>query len=211
MKPAAIISILVALAISAIVINYRRAAGDPPPEGLPATANAHAATANTETPDDAQKSPLDDLAWMVGHWVDKGSGSTISSTCSWTQNHKFLTQHFSITIDGKLSLEGEQKIAWDPIEKRIRSWIFDSEGGFGEGAWIKDGNRWSVKTSFVLASGERASAVNEYTIVDADTYRWQSVDREIGGELQPNIPEVTVVRQEPEKAKSKQDETEATK
>lgn len=68
-----------------------------------------------------------------------------------------------------------------------------------------------MKTSFVLASGERASAVNEYTIVDADTYRWQSVDREIGGELQPNIPEVTVVRQEPEKAKSKQDETEATK
>jgi hypothetical protein len=33
-----------------------------------------------------------------------------------------------------------------------------------------------------------------YTHVDADTFRWQSIDREIGGELQPNIPEVTVSR-----------------
>ena len=103
-------------------------------------------------------------------------------------------QSFKIKIDGKVSLEGEQKIGWDPIEKRIKSWIFDSEGGSGEGRWIKDGNRWEVKTTFVLASGERASSVNVNTCVDTNTYRWESVDREIGGEMQPNIPEVTVVR-----------------
>jgi len=62
--------------------------------------------------------------------------------------------------------------------------------------------RWLVKVSFVVADGARASALNVYTHVDADTIRWQSTNREIAGELQPNIPEVTVVRQKsPEREK----------
>jgi tRNA A37 threonylcarbamoyladenosine dehydratase len=60
-----------------------------------------------------------------------------------------------------------------------------------------------VKTSFVLASGERASAINIITYVDQDTFRWQSTNREIAGELQPNIPEVTVVRKKVEHNTSK--------
>jgi hypothetical protein len=38
--------------------------------------------------------------------------------------------------------------------------------------------------------------------VDANTFRWQSIDREIGGEMQPNIPEVTVLRQKADAADS---------
>ena len=140
-------------------------------------------------------SPLDDLAWMVGHWVDQGEDVTITTNCSWTKNRKFLTRSFRVAIDNEVTLEGTQVVGWDPIERRIRSWTFDSEGGFGEGRWIHDGGRWLVKTSFVLASGDRASALNVFTYVDPDTFRWQSIDREVGGELQPNIPEVTVVRQ----------------
>ena len=56
--------------------------------------------------------------------------------------------------------------------------------------------------SFVLASGERASAVNVITYVDQDTLRWQSTNREVAGELLPSIPAVTVVRQKSEEAKS---------
>ena len=180
------------------------AAGDPP------AAEKAPAAESGESPSAEQTSPLDDLAWMVGRWVDAERDSTVSTRCSWTQNHKFLTQSFSITIDGKAGLDGVQKIGWDPIEKRIRSWIFDSEGGFGEGRWIKDGNRWEVKTTFVLASGERASAVNVYTYVDANTYCWQSVDRESGGEMLPSIPEVTVVRQKADAADAKQSQKEAS-
>jgi hypothetical protein len=77
----------------------------------------------------------------------------------------------------------------------IRSWTFDSEGGFGSGLWFRDGNRWLVNTSFTLANGERASAINVITYGDEHTLSWQSANREIAGELQPNIPEVAVVRQ----------------
>jgi hypothetical protein len=101
-----------------------------------------------------------------------------------------------------VTLEGTQVIGWDPIAGQIRSWTFDSEGGFGEGRWIQDGSRWLIKTSFVLATGERASAVNVITYVDPDTFRWQSIGREIAGELQPDVSEVTVVRKKAESTES---------
>ena len=170
----------------------------------PAAANEAAAkkpegAQSTPAEADAQGAPLEELEWMIGTWIDKADNSAITTTCSWTKNRKFLTRSFTVAIDGKTGLEGTQVIGWDPIAGRIRSWTFDSEGGFGEGRWIRDGNRWLVKTSFVLATGERASSVNVITYVDQDTLRWQSVDREIGGDLLPNIPEITVVRQRPDK------------
>ena len=140
-------------------------------------------------------SPLHDLDWMVGLWVDQGEATTITTECSWTHRGKFLSRSFKITTSGEATLEGTQVIGWDPTKGQIRSWTFDSEGGFGSGRWIRDGNRWMVKTSFVLASGERASAINIITYVDQDTFRWQSTNRDIAGEFQPNISEVTVVRQ----------------
>lgn len=145
--------------------------------------------------------PLEALEWMVGTWVDKGDDTTIVTECSWTKNRKFLKRSFQLKVDEKVTLHGDQIVGFDPSANQIRSWTFDSEGGIGEGVWIQDGNRWLVKSSFVLADGSRASSLNVYTYVDDDTFRWQSTNREIAGELQPSIPEVTVVRSaEDEKA-----------
>ena len=182
----------------------------------PAAANRTAAedpkgAEGTPAQDVGQVSPLEELDWMVGTWVDKGEDVTITTTCSWMKNRKFLTRSFTMEAEGEPSLEGKQMIGWDPISSHIRSWTFDSEGGYGEGRWIRDGNRWLVKKSFVLATGERASAVNVITYVDRDTLRWESTHREVGGELLPNIPEVTVVRERPKKAKSEGKESEVSK
>ena len=155
-----------------------------------------------------QASALDELAWMVGKWVDQGQNATITTVCSWTHNGKFLSRSFKIASSDEVTLEGTQVIGWDPIKGQIRSWTFDSEGGFGSGRWIRDGDRWLVKMSFVLASGERASAINVITYVDQNTLRWQSTNRESAGELQPNIPEVTVIRQKTEDTESGQREKE---
>ncbi len=174
------------------------------------TAAGQTAAAEEATADAPQASPLEELDWMVGQWVDQGEDSTITTTCSWALNRKFLTRSFSVEIEGHLSLEGTQFVGWDPIAKEIRSWTFDSEGGVGQGRWIRDGDRWLVKMSFVLAGGERASAVNVITYVDEDTLRWQSISREIDGELQPSIPEVTVVRQKADEPKPEQAEKEVS-
>jgi hypothetical protein len=199
MKQAVMLLILILLAVS-IGVAQDDAAGQRP------TAERPKAAVDVATADAPQASPLNELEWMVGQWVDEGKDYKVTTSCSWTENGKFLKRSFSVTIDGRLSLRGTQLVGWDPIEKRIRSWTFDSEGGFGEGRWMHDGNRWLVKTSYVLASGERASALNVFTYVDRDTLRWQSIGREVGGELLPNIPEVTVVRQKAGKNKSQQGE-----
>lgn len=142
-----------------------------------------------------EPSPLNDLSWMVGTWIDEGQESKVVTECTWAQNGNFLKRSFSVMIDNEVTLHGDQFIGWDPIEGRIRSWTFDSAGGIGEGRWYADGDRWLVKTTFRLATGELASATNVITYVDENTLTWQSIGREIAGELQPSIPEVTVVRQ----------------
>ena len=63
-------------------------------------------------------------------------------------------------------LEGTQVIGWDPAAGTIRSWMFDSDGGFGEGTWSKKDNSWIVKFNQVLPDGRKASATNIYTLID---------------------------------------------
>jgi hypothetical protein len=152
----------------------------------------------------AQASPLEALDWMVGTWLDEGEDATVVTECAWTKNRKFLKRSFKVKVDEDVTLEGDQFVGWDPLAGQIRSWTFDSEGGFGEGLWIQDGDQWLVKASFVLADGSRASSLNVYTHVNDDTIRWQSTNREIAGELQPNIPEVTVVRQQSQESEKEE-------
>ena len=67
----------------------------------------------------------------------------------WTDNHRFILGQFTVQIAGKPAMTGTQRIGWDPLKKTIRSWVFDSEGGFAEGTWTLDGNKWVVKLTGV--------------------------------------------------------------
>ena len=144
--------------------------------------------------DESHYEYLKDLEWLIGEWIDEDEGSSIKTVCAWTKNRNFITRTFSLSFEGEVVLEGTQVIGWDPERKRIRSWMFDSEGGFGDGLWLRKGNQWIVKSSQVLKGGKRASAINVMTLVDDKTLKWRSIGREIDGELLPNVPEVTIVR-----------------
>ena len=93
-----------------------------------------------------------------------------------------------------------QVIAWDPAEKRIRSWTYDSRGGFGEGSWTRSGDQWSIRKRFTLPDGGRASGVQVMTRLSDDAFRWKSVNRVIDGSLQPDTDEMTIIRKSPEPA-----------
>src|SRR5262249_31792206 len=73
---------------------------------------------------------LKDLSWLVGTWVDEDEDSKIEQTFEWDKNKNFLRQRFAVTVNNQTDLEGEQIIGWDPAKEKIRSWIFDSDGGF---------------------------------------------------------------------------------
>lgn len=139
-------------------------------------------------------SPLADLEWLVGQWGDSSGHTAVQSSISWTRNKAFLNYRFKISVPGTDELEGNQIIGWDPAAGTIRSWMFDSDGGFGEGVWSKKGNRWIVQFAQVLPDGRKASATNIYTLIDKDSFTWKSVGRKVDGQFLPNIDEVKIVR-----------------
>lgn len=142
---------------------------------------------------------LEALAWLEGNWVDMDEDVDIRIKTRWNRTGNLLIQSFvmkELNGDNGDPLEGEQIIAWDSSKKQIRSWIFDSDGGFGEGVWKKDGDRWYMTLSYVLADGRKASATNIYRKMDDNSYTWASIDRDVDGEVLPSIDPVTVVREE---------------
>jgi uncharacterized protein (TIGR02246 family) len=147
------------------------------------------------TPMPAQEpEELGQLAWLVGDWVDENESATVRTHCDWAKNKHFLTSNFSVRVGDELDLEGTQVIGWDPVAGQIRSWVFDSDGGFGEGRWQRVGDEWIVETNTTMSDGSQGSAKNVYTPVDDNSYRWKSVDRAVDEEQQPDIDEVTIRR-----------------
>lgn len=137
---------------------------------------------------------LKTLEWMVGSWVDEDDQARVETECNWTKNRNFLTRSYSIVVGDQIEMSGMQVIGWDPAAKTIRSWTFDSTGGFAEATWTFKKDRWHIHNKGVLADGRRASAINVMRPLDADSFTWQTLERTAGGELLPNIDEVLIVR-----------------
>jgi hypothetical protein len=137
---------------------------------------------------------LKSLEWLVGNWVDQDEDVDIDSTWSFDQHKNFLTQNLKLKVYGKDELNVIQIVGWDPINERILSWVFDSDGGFGKGTWRQEGDTWSVDSSYTLPDGRRASSVYSYKKIDENTYTWSSTGRDVDGEILPNIGPIKVVR-----------------
>lgn len=137
---------------------------------------------------------LKDLEWMIGTWIDQDGSATIETTSQWTKNQNFITRSFSVSIDGEADLSGVQVIGWDPIAKVVRSWVFDSDGGFGSSTWKQKGNKWIINSEATLSDGRKASAVKTLTVIDDNTITWQVSGRSIDGEILPNIAPIKLTR-----------------
>ena len=138
---------------------------------------------------------LKPLEWMIGHWVDKDDKVDIETECQWTKNQSFITRSFTVAAEGQINMSGMQIIGWDPVAKAIRSWTFDSDGGFAEATWTFKKDRWFVQNKGYLADGRKASMTNVIKQVDQNSFTWQTIERTVGGELLPNIDEVLIVRE----------------
>jgi len=140
---------------------------------------------------------LAQLDWLIGDWVDEGGDAVVAFSCKAVDGENFLLRKFSIQIAGQEAMTGEQRIGWDPLTSKLRTWIFDSEGGYGEGLWHRNGDNWVLKLTGVSADGEPASSTSIYTLVNAHTVTWQSVDHEIAGVQLPDSDVFTIVRSAP--------------
>jgi hypothetical protein len=132
---------------------------------------------------------------MVGRWVDRDEEATIETTCEWSENEAFLVQRFRVSTKGSRTQEGIRAIGWVPESGSIRSWLFDTNGGFCESTWSYNGDAWVADGRHVMPDGRLASSVTVYKKVDDDTFTWRRVAQELDGELLPDEPEITVVRE----------------
>jgi len=138
---------------------------------------------------------LRSLEWLIGEWADDvkdGEASAISF--SWTENQNFLVSHFHTAIKNALVASGTQWIGWDPTAKTVRSWMFESHGGFGSGNWTKEAGKWMIRASTTLPDGKVTTATNIVTRVDANTLTWEVKDRLLDGKPLPEIKPVTMKR-----------------
>ena len=150
-------------------------------------------------PDDAAtpEEQLKQLRWLIGDWVDESPEALVVTSYRWIDNQCYLLSEFKVQIGGRPVMTGTQRIGWDPLAKQIRSWVFDSEGGFGQGIWSREGNQWIVKMTGVTRDGKVASATNITTRVSKHRMTWQSRDRIVGGEKTPDIEEIPITRKPP--------------
>jgi len=144
---------------------------------------------------------LKELEWLVGDWINESQDAVVNTSCKWSVDGNFLIREFTMKTQGQPVLSGTQRIGWDAVKRQFKTWIFDSEGGFGEGYFTRDGDRWLIKVEGVRQDGKPASATNIVTRLGKDRMSWQSVDRTLGAAAIAGINEFTVVRKPPEAAK----------
>ena len=137
------------------------------------------------------------LEWLVGEWIDEGSDSHVHFSCRWDDAGNFLLRDFEVRIAGQRTITGTQRIGYDPVTGHLKAWIFDSAGGYADGYFHREGDRWILNTSGVTADGRMASGTNVFTPIDKHRLAWEAVDRVIGGERIADVPKVTIVRKPP--------------
>lgn len=149
-----------------------------------------------ESPIKNDSEHLNELSWFIGKWSDTDDNVEILSDNQWDKFKNFITQNFKMKVYGQDDFEGKQIIAWDPEKQVIRSWVFDSDGEFGEGTWEKVDNSWYATMRYILSDGRIATSKNIYTPIDGKSYTFSSVEREVDGEVLPDMNPVTVEKVE---------------
>ncbi len=130
---------------------------------------------------------FDDLEWLIGSWTgEETKGESSRATYNWAENKNFIVSSFATTVDGIPVVGGTQWIAWDAIDKQIRSYSFYSGGGIGEAVWTKNSGQWLIKTSAKSADGKQLSAIHVVTKLDADHATWQMTHLTVNGKALPD-------------------------
>jgi uncharacterized protein (TIGR02246 family) len=136
-----------------------------------------------------------DLERVIGDWAeDAAGGEILRKSFSWSDNQGFIVTHHSVAFKNTILSSGTQWIGWDPMDKRLRSWTFDGNGGFGEGTWTKDGDKWIIKTTGLQQDGKKVTAAHILGFLDPDTMTWQTKDRAVDGKPLPDTKEVKLKR-----------------
>ena len=114
----------------------------------------------------------------------------------WSEDKNFLLGDYHVTIGGEVKMKSQQRIGWDPLAGKVRSWLFDSDGGFAEGAWTEVDDGWVIKSLAVNPDATTGSATLTVTPKDKDHFTMKGTERIVGDPREPDF-EFQIVRRPP--------------
>ncbi len=145
--------------------------------------------------EDSHHEHLRELEWLIGTWINETEGVTVETECKWTQDQNHISRAYRLIEDDNVEHHGLQIIGWDPNSKHIRSWLFDSDGGFVEGTWAKKDNSWLITAKGILPDGGVGTAVNIVRPIDEDRLGYRKTQQVIDGVVVDDSDEVILQRQ----------------
>jgi hypothetical protein len=149
-----------------LIASYREFADDPPPSA---------------------QEMLGQLGWLVGEWVDESPEGRTTISYRWSEDGSYLLGDYNLSVGGQPTSKSQQRIGWDAVELTLRSWTFDSDGGFSEGEWTPDDSGWVVKSAATLPDGTTGSATLTLSPTDADHVTIVGTDRVVAGAVEPDF------------------------
>lgn len=138
---------------------------------------------------------LKELEWLIGTWQASSKEREVTTTYEWDENKAFLRGKYTVKEGGKVIESGLQMIGKDNAEGTIRSWVFQSDGGFGGGVWTREGNKWTVDVHGVTPDGKELTATSVYVHLGPSAYTWQAVDQELDGVSIADTQPIKVTKQ----------------
>jgi uncharacterized protein (TIGR02246 family) len=135
-----------------------------------------------------------ELGFLVGRWETSEGDWSVITEIEWVPGGNFLKRTFSIKDGDQEARTGVQLIGWDAREQSITSWTFGTDGGHARGWWSRDGSQWFVQLDGISPDGETVAANNIITILDENTFRWQSTGRSVAGVKLEDTDSVRVTR-----------------
>jgi uncharacterized protein (TIGR02246 family) len=137
---------------------------------------------------------LEDLEWLLGTWQATSKDREVTVTFENDKKRPQIIGEITKEENGKVVATATWKIGIDPQRRLLRSWHFDEDGGHGQALWRRDGNRWVLESSGVLADGTPTAAPDVLTRVQADQLVWNSRDRVLGDASLPDAVPLKLTR-----------------
>jgi uncharacterized protein (TIGR02246 family) len=138
---------------------------------------------------------LKPLEWLVGEWVSEDQGPSVNVTADWALEKSYLVLDYYVTKDAGAEMRVMQWIGYDPLTGQIKSWTFDSHGGYGVGLWSQEDDVWQIDTIGVLPDGRTGEALGSLLSIDENHCEWRSTARTVENQPLPDV-EVRFVRRD---------------
>lgn len=158
-----------------------------------------AALRECRAPEPSGPASLRELDWMVGEWAVEqkppaadaplapaAAQPAIDLTVRWNESKTYLLREMRIAPPGGGAGAGlviSQRVGWDPLTRRVRSWAFGSDGSHAEATWLRDDDgSWVAHTTSVRPDGSQTTSINVYAYDGKDRLLWRSLPTHVGAE-----------------------------